>query len=146
MLALQPIKIDREDHFYIADKKHEQLQEKHMFGKLKEIMKEYELKYVMRTTIEINSFAQITQNYLRKKSNRYIHSYQLGEIRSNNLKIESQNLSPISKPPSNIASGNLCDSSNPGGEIAPIVEVIDDVKLISREITRGSSITCQVQL
>ena len=31
-----------------------------MFEKLKEIMREYELKYVMRTTTEINSFAEIT--------------------------------------------------------------------------------------
>ena len=67
------------------------------------------------------------------------------------MKIESQNLSPISKPPSNIASDNLCDFSNPEGEIVLIVEVIDDAKLIddvkliddinliSGEITRESS-------
>ena len=60
LLALQPFKIDREDHFYNTDKKRKNLQEKHMFEKLKEIMREYELKYVMRTTTEINSFAEIT--------------------------------------------------------------------------------------
>ena len=45
-------------------------------------------------------------------------------------KLKSQNLSSFSKPPSNIASDNLRDSSNARREIVPIVEVIDDVKLI----------------
>ena len=113
LIALQPIKIDREDHFYVADKKHKNLQKKHMFGKLKKIMTEYELKYVMRTTIKINTLVEITQKYLSEKSNRYTHSYQLSD--------------------------NSCGSLNPGGEIVRSISSIASVASSSTATSPSSS-------
>ena len=113
LIALQPIKIDREDHFYVADKKHKNLQKKHMFGKLKKIMKEYELKYVMRTTIKINTLVEITQKYLSEKCNRYTHSYQLSD--------------------------NSSDSSNPGEEIVSSSSGIASVASSSTAASQSSS-------
>ena len=42
-----------------------------MFGKLKKIMKVFELKHVMRTTVEINNLIELTQSYLNNKTNQY---------------------------------------------------------------------------
>ena len=80
LIALQPIKIDRVDHFYVAGKLVKNLRKKHVFEPLKTILTEYELKYVMRTTIEINTLAEITQNFLCKKRNQYGHSHPFGKI------------------------------------------------------------------
>ena len=151
-IALQPIKIDRINYYNVKGKRQESFNEQHVFWPLKRIMKEYELKYVMRTTIEINTLTEITQEYLSKDSNTYIHSHQSDEI-SFKRKFESSpdnsrkliKLSPksslISNPPSNIASDNSCESSDPGAEIVPIdwQERIDDDKLISGEINCESS-------
>ena len=156
-IALQPIKIDRFNFFTIAGKRQKSLYEQHAFEPLKSIMTEYELKYVMRTTIQIYTLAEITQYYLSKKSNQYIHSHQSNKISSSysnilKRKFESSpddsrksirlspNLSPVSNPQSNIASDNSCDSSNPGAEIMPIdmQERIDD-KLLSGEINPETS-------
>ena len=158
LISLQPIKIDRFNFFSVAGKRKKNLHEQHAFEPLKTIMTEYELKYVMRTTIQINKLAEITQNYLSKKSNQYIHSHQPKKISSSHSKMEkrksesspnyprkrirsSQNSSPISNPPSNITSDNSCELSNPGAEIVLIdlQERIDDDKLISGEINRESS-------
>ena len=158
LIALQPIKIDRFNFLNVAGKRQKYLHKQHAFEPLKTIMKEYQLKYVMRTTIEINMLAEITQNYLSQKSNRYIHSHQSNKIGSSHSKMLkrksesypdnsrkkvglSQNSNPISNPPSNIASDNSCDSSSPGAEIVSIdlQERIDDDKLISRENKPESS-------
>ena len=152
-IALQPIKIDRFNFFTIAGKRQKSLYEQHAFEPLKSIMTEYELKYVMRTTIQIYTLAEITQYYLSILSNQYIHSHQSNKISSSYSKILkrkfesspsdsrkwvrlSPNSGPISNRPSNITSDNSCDSSNPGLEIVPIdlQERIDDDKLISGEI------------
>ena len=50
-------------------------------------MIEHQLKYVMRTAIEINTLAEIAQNYLSEKSNQYIHSYQSNKISSSDFKM-----------------------------------------------------------
>ena len=158
LIALQPIKIDRFNFFSVAGKRQKDLHKQHAFEPLKTIMTKYELKYVMRTTIQINKLAEITQNHLSKKSNQYIHSHLPNKISSSHSKMEkrksesspdyprkrirsSQNSSPISNPPSNITSDNSCELSNPGAEIALIdlQERIDDDKLISGEINRESS-------
>ena len=113
LIALQPIKIDRENRFHIGKKMKKDLQETHVFYPLIKILTEYRLKYVMRTTIEINTLIEITQHYLSKKSNQYIHSHQPEDINPNNSKIDHLlplNLSPSSKTSLNISLGN---SSNP---------------------------------
>ena len=158
LIALQPIKIERFNFFNNGGKRQKSLHKQHVFEPLKTIMKEYQLKYVMRTTIPINKLAEITQNYLSKKSNQYIHSHQPNKISFSHSKMEkmksescpdyprkrirlSQNSSPISNPPSNITSDNSRVSSNPGAEIVPIdlQERVDDDTLISGEINCESS-------
>ena len=147
LIALQPIKIDRIYYFTVAGKRKKYLHKQHAFKPLKLIMTEYELKYVMRTTTEINKLAEITQNYLSEKSNQYIYSHQSNETSSSYSKMGkrksgsspvhprklirlSENSSPISNPLSNIASDDSCEPSNPE---------IDDDKLISGEINHASS-------
>ena len=136
-IALQPIKIDRINYFTVAGRRQKNLHEQHAFWPLKKIMTEYQLKYVMRTTAQINTLTEITQHYLSKQSNQYIQSHQSNEISSSHSKINkmksesspesprkfirlSKNSSPISNPPSNITSDNPCE-------------------LISGEINRESS-------
>ena len=150
LIALQPIKIDRFNFFTIAGKRQKDLHEQHAFEPLKSIMTEYELKYVMRTTVQINMLAEVTQNYLSEKSNQYIHSHQSNKTSSSHSKILkrksesspdysrklirlSQSSSPVSNPPSNIASDSSCESSNPGAEI-DFQERIGDDRLMLGEI------------
>ena len=71
LIAVQPMKIARSDSFYVAGKKREFTQEKHMLGKLKGVMKVFKLRHVMRVTVEINSLIEITQNYLNNKTSQY---------------------------------------------------------------------------
>ena len=158
LIALQPIKIDRINYFTVAGRRQKNLHKQHAFKPLKSIMTEYELKYVMRTTTQINKLAEITQNYLSEKSNHYIYPHQSNETSSSYSKMGkrksgsspfhprklirlSENSSPISNPLSNIASDDSCEPSNPEIEIVPIYlrERIDDDKLISGEIDHASS-------
>ena len=71
LIAVQPLEIDRTNYFTAAGKKRRYLQERHMFDKLKEIMKVFKLKHVMRTTVEINHLIELTQSYLNNKTNEY---------------------------------------------------------------------------
>ena len=71
LIAVQPIQIARTEYFTTVGKKREYSEAKHMFGKLKEIMKVFQLRYVMRTTIEINNLINFTQRYLDNKANTY---------------------------------------------------------------------------
>ena len=57
-------------------KKKKYSQAKHKFGKLEEIMKVCKLRYVMSTTVEINSLVELTQSYLDKKRNYYKYEKQ----------------------------------------------------------------------
>ena len=139
LIALQPIKIDRVDHFYVAGKMVKNLRKKHVFEPLKTILTEYELKYVMRTTIEINTLAKITQNFLCKKRNQYVHRHQFGKIISSQLKSEispgdpkkltrlPQNSSPNAKPFS-VASSSSGTSQFPS---SPIIDFDESYKLTS---------------
>ena len=69
LIATQPIEIDRQ---VIFNDSHKLYYEKgHMFEQLK-TFKVYNLKYVMRTTVQINALAKVTQDYLNSKSNLYI--------------------------------------------------------------------------
>ena len=71
LIAVQPLEIDRTDYFTTVGKKRKYSQTKHMFGRLKEIMKIFKLRHVMRTTVEINNLIKLTQSYLNNKSNQY---------------------------------------------------------------------------
>ena len=71
LMAIQPIKIDRTDYFTAFGKKREYSQEKHKLGQLKEIMRIFKLRHVMRTTVEINTLVELTQAYLNNKTNHY---------------------------------------------------------------------------
>ena len=71
LIAAQPIQIDRIDYFTSPGKKKEYAQTKHILGRLKHIMKIFELKYVMRTTVQINDLIQLTKRYLNNKTNQY---------------------------------------------------------------------------
>ena len=71
LIAIQPMKIIRSDSFSVAGKKQEFTQEKHVLGKLKGVMKVFQLRHVMRVTVEINNLIEITQNYLNNKTNQY---------------------------------------------------------------------------
>ena len=71
LIAVQPLEIERTNYFTTIGKEKEYLQARHMFGKLKEIMKVFELKHVMRTTVEINNLIELTQSYLNNKTNQY---------------------------------------------------------------------------
>ena len=111
MIALQAIKIDRVDHFHVEGKKKRYLQE-NMRDKLENSMKMKNLKYVMRSTVQINTLVKFTQNHLSDKSNLYIYTHDSRNVsRSDSLDPRLPgNSSPKSNPPSDIASGN---SSNP---------------------------------
>ena len=71
LIAVQPLEIDRTNYFTTIGKEKEYSQARHMFGKLKEIMKIFKLKHVMRTTVEINNLIELTQSYLNNKTNQY---------------------------------------------------------------------------
>ena len=71
LIAVQPTEIIRTEHFTTGGKKKEYSQAKHMFEKLKEIMEVFQLRYVMRTTVEINNLIKLTQSYLDNKTNQY---------------------------------------------------------------------------
>ena len=71
LIAVQPLEINRTDYFTTAGKENKYLQARHMFGKLKEVMKVFRLKHVMRTTVEINNLIELTQRYLNNKTNQY---------------------------------------------------------------------------
>ena len=71
LIAVQPLEIDRTDYFITAGIEKEYSQARHMFDKLKEIMKVFKLKHVMRATVEINNLIQLTQSYLNDKTNQY---------------------------------------------------------------------------
>ena len=72
LIAVQPIEIVRAEYFTAGDRKKEYSEAKHMFGKLKEIVKVFQLRYVMRTTVEINNLIKLTQRYMDNKTNQYI--------------------------------------------------------------------------
>ena len=71
LIAIQPIEINRTEYFITSGQKKEYSEAKHMFGKLKKIMKVFKLRHVMRTTVEINNLTEVTQSYLSNRINQY---------------------------------------------------------------------------
>ena len=78
LIAAQPIEINRVDNFYEGGMKRQFSQKKHELHKLIEIMgmKRRMLGNVMRTTVQINTLAEITQAYLNNQSNQYVRQQQ----------------------------------------------------------------------
>ena len=70
LIAAQPIKIDR--HMIFRQGSISQIEKGHWFQRLINF-EVYHLKYVMRTTVQINTLAKITQDFLNYKSNEYNH-------------------------------------------------------------------------
>ena len=78
LIAVQPIEINRVDNFYARGVKSQFSRKKHEVSELIQIleMKVRILKNVMRTTVQINTLAEITQEYLNNRSNRYVRQKQ----------------------------------------------------------------------
>ena len=70
LIAAQPIKIDR--HMIFRKGSTSQIEKGHWFQRLIKF-EVYHLKYVMRTTVQINTLAKVTQDFLNYKSNEYNH-------------------------------------------------------------------------
>ena len=85
-IAAQPIEINRVDSFYRDGIKRRFSQKEHKFDKLIQIigMKKKILRNVMRTTVEINTLAEITQEYLDNQSNKYVPFQSAFRYRSHN--------------------------------------------------------------
>ena len=69
LIAVQPIEINRVDNFYENGVKNQFSQMRHDFDKLTEIMgmKKKILRNVVRTTVEINTLAEMTKSYLNNQ-------------------------------------------------------------------------------
>ena len=89
LMAVQPIQIERADLHCINGEENEYSEAGNIFGELEKIMAVKHLHLVMRTTVEIDSFIKITQEYLNKKSNKYTRN-----LENNDLLVE---LSSIKK-------------------------------------------------
>ena len=87
LIAAQPIEINRTDNFYENGMRREFSQRKHELDKLIQIigMKKKILRNVMRTTVEINALAEITQGYLDNQSNEYVRQQEHPKIKESRL-------------------------------------------------------------
>ena len=87
LIVAQPIEINRIDNFYENGMKREFSQRTHKLDKLIQIigMQKKILKNVMRTTVEINTLAEITQEYLDNQSNEYVRQQKYIEIEESRL-------------------------------------------------------------
>ena len=103
LIAAQPIKIDR--HMVFGTGFGKTVEQGYWFQGLKNF-EVYHLKYVMRTTVQVNTLAKITQDYLNYKSNEYNHRQEfVSELTpelSINLKENSENNSITEKKSSKI--------------------------------------------
>ena len=71
LIALQPLETERADFHFVNGKENEYVEKGNMLGDLENIMTVKHLRYVMRTTVEVNDLIEITQEYLNEKSNIY---------------------------------------------------------------------------
>ena len=71
LIAVQPIEIVRSDSFYVGNTERKLSEGGHRFDILEKVMAVHQLKYVMRTTVQINKLVQITRDYLDNQSNQY---------------------------------------------------------------------------
>ena len=71
LIAVQLIEIVRNDSFYVRNTEKKFSEGGHRFDILEKVMAVHKLKYVMRTTVQINKLVQITRDYLDNQSNQY---------------------------------------------------------------------------
>ena len=79
LLAVQPIEMKRIDFHCVNGEESEYCENRNMLCELEKIMTVKHLQYVMRTTVEINSLIEITQEYLNEKSNQYTRNLESSE-------------------------------------------------------------------
>ena len=72
-IAAQPIEISRVSYQIFEGRERTLSLEKHMLGELKNVMSVYNLRYVMKNTVEIYTLAGITQDLPSTKTNKYTH-------------------------------------------------------------------------
>ena len=83
LIAAQPIEITRTDYYYIDNEEKQYSEEGSRFDILKKSMVVYDLKYVMRTTVQINKLVQMTRDYLDNNSNHYTRLREMDDPSSN---------------------------------------------------------------
>ena len=111
LIAVQPIKISRVDKFCEAGIKKQFSEAKHELDKLITAtgVKVKTLKNVMRTTVQINKFSEITQECLDNQSSRCVHQ----AIRSNFKEVTNFNSSFQSRTPEpNVSLSVTSDNSS----------------------------------
>ena len=79
LLAVQPIEMKRKDFHFINGEESEYCENGNMLRELEKIMTVKRLQHVMRTTVEINSFIRITQEYLNETTNQYTRNMESRE-------------------------------------------------------------------
>ena len=164
LIAAQPIKISGRNRFYDEnDVKKEFYQKRNELNELIQItgMKVKTLNNVMRTTVQINTLVELTQQYLNNQSNQYVHQERHYQSSSNRLKMTErifdrtlfilpQKLSSVLRSSLSIFSSN---SSNSVTSLPfPFTEVavhdlektnskeIDSKSLFKNEISKSSSL------
>ena len=161
LIALQPIEIKRV-HFLPEDGD-QYSEEGHAFYKLDGIMKIYDLKYVMRTTVPINNLVQITQEFLDNQSNEYTREVQKSKERSSakpisrlqkglsklkrnvskiKLSLTSQMFFNLLKNEQNVSSGagaNSSSNSTPNTEQYKSQEIVDHDELHKLTFSRSNN-------
>ena len=161
LIALQPIEINRV-HF-LPEGGNKYSEEGQAFYKLDGIMKIFDLKYVMRTTVQINNLVQITQEFLDNQSNEYTREVQrskqqsgtnpilrlqkrLSKLKRNISKITSNLTSQMffnhSKNEQNLSSGAGAGSSSnstPNSEQYKSQELVDHDELHKLTFSRSNN-------
>ena len=91
-IAIQPIEMKRKNFHYINGEESEYCENGNMLRDLEKIMTVQRLQHVMRTTVEINSLIEITQEYLNEKSNQYTRNVESSEQMLGDEVSQSRNL------------------------------------------------------
>ena len=73
-ILVQSIMKERVDYHSIENVYESHKSDANMFFELEDVMTKEELTYVMRTSVQINRLAKVTQEYLTDKQNKYIYS------------------------------------------------------------------------
>ena len=97
LIAVQPIEINRTDYYYVGKSVTKNLTESHAFDILATDMKVYTLKYVMRTTVQINELVQVTEKFLNDQSNEYTRQLESEKKLASTLKPVSEFFRRINK-------------------------------------------------
>lgn len=74
-IAVKPMQIHRVHFHYAYGEESEYLEKGYMFGELEKVMTLKRLHNVMRNTVTINRFVEITKEYLNNKTNQYVRQF-----------------------------------------------------------------------